>query len=90
MLLFIRHYSSFFALPDFEKNLLRRIKVFCMKLLLLSSGVRNERAHFPAVVTEVSCPSFAAVVSSVSVSISSYLEEVRVLTHIRSDEHPLW
>jgi len=41
------------------ENSLRRIKILCMKLELLRRGVRNERAHCPAVVTEVSWPSLA-------------------------------
>ena len=44
-------------------NLLKSTNVLFMKFELLSSGVRNDLAHFAAVVTEVSWPSFAAEIS---------------------------
>lgn len=49
-----------------DLNLLKRIKVFCMKFLFANRGVKKDLAHDPATVTEVSCPSFAILISVVS------------------------
>ncbi len=56
------------------------------KFELVSSGVRKSLAHAPAVVTEVSWPSFA-------VRLSQYIRPSHTqveLTHVGSNKHPLW
>jgi hypothetical protein len=54
-----------------------------MKWLLLKRGVRNDLAHFPAVVTEVSCPSLARKIRMLNIAGEGGL------THIGSEKHPL-
>ena len=54
-----------------------------MKFELLSKGVRKDLAHAPAVVTDVSWPSFAATVSIRNGDFE------RGRTHVGSDKHPL-
>ena len=64
-------------------DLLKRTNVLCMKFELLSKGVRKDLAHAPAVVTDVSWPSFAATVSIRNGDFE------RGRTHVGSDKHPL-
>ncbi len=54
------------SLPTRLENLLRRTKVFFMKFEFVSKGVRNDLAHCPATVTELSWPSFAVDISIIS------------------------
>jgi hypothetical protein len=65
-------------------NALRATRVLDRKFVLERRGSRKDLAHVPAVVTEVSCPSFAKM----------FLDEVGLegggrCTHVGSDEHPL-
>lgn len=75
-----------------ERCLLSRTKVLFMKLLFERRGVRNDLAHFPAVVTLVSCPSFAvkSLIIRSQISLASSIDRaLRKLTHIWGDENPL-
>ena len=48
-----------FRKKERDGAVLRRTSVLFINFGLLSRGVRKDLAHFPATVTEVSCPSFA-------------------------------
>ena len=64
--------------------LLIRTSVRFMKYGLFKSGSTKDRIHFPATVTDVSCPSLAG-----EVSLRNRIDCIEELTHVRCNEDPL-